>query len=141
MKPKKFFVGILLGLVLIIPDLIGQTADAPRLRLLTINAWSGLDYEGFFKFGEYEPEARRELRFAALVEQIKKIDPDVVFVQEANFAGRFARRLADALAFSEIHQVVNGGIKFGPFGLPVNLKEGMAILARTSLALRRRDVW
>ncbi|MDP2915450.1 MAG: BamA/TamA family outer membrane protein [Candidatus Aminicenantes bacterium] len=141
MKLKKFATGALLGLALIVPGLSGQTAGAPRLRLLTINAWSGLDYEGFFKFGEYEPAERRERRFAALVEQIQKLDPDVVFVQEANFAGRYARRLAKSLGFTEIHQVVNGGIKFGPVGLPGNFKEGMAILARPSLDLRRHDVW
>jgi len=131
----------LLAFVLIVPGLIGQTAGAPRLRLLTINAWSGLDYEGFFMFGEYEPAERRERRFAALVGQIQKLDPDVVFVQEANFAGRYARRLGKSLGFTEIHQVVNGGIKFGPVGLPGNFKEGMAILARPSLDLRRHEVW
>ena len=38
-------------------------AEAPKLRILTINAWSGLDYEGFASFGEYEPKTRREARF------------------------------------------------------------------------------
>ena len=113
----------------------------PRLRLLTINTWSGLDYQGLFKFGEYESGKRREERFAVLVEQVKKLDPDVIFVQEANFAGRYARRLAATLGFTEIHQVLNGGIKFGPLGIPVNFKEGMAILARPTLRLRRHDVW
>lgn len=141
MALNKSVAGILLGLVLIVSGLIGQTADAPRLRLLTINTWSGLDYEGFFKFGEYEPAERRERRFAALVAQIRKLDPDVIFVQEANFAGRYASRLAKSLGLAEIHQVVNGGIKFGPVGLPVNFKEGMAILARPALDLRRHEVW
>ena len=113
----------------------------PRLRLLTINAWSGLDYQGFFKFGEYESGKRREERFAALVKQVKKLDPDVIFVQEANFAGRYAQRLASTLGFTEIHQVLNGGIKFGPLGIPVNFKEGIGILARPTLRLRRHDVW
>ena len=141
MALKKSLAGILLGLALIAPGLNGQTSGVPRLRLLTINTWSGLDYEGFFKFGEYEPEERRERRFAALVAQIQKLDPDVVFVQEANFAGRYARRLAKSLGLTEIHQVVNGGIKLGPVGLPVNFKEGMAILARPALDLHRHDVW
>ena len=139
MKVKISAAHLLFVMALLVPGLMGQTPD--RLRLLTINAWSGLDYEGFFKFGEHEPENRRDLRFASLVEQIQKLDPDIVFVQEANFAGRYARRLASALSFTEIHQVVNGGIKVGPLGLPVNFKEGMAILARPALALRRHDVW
>ncbi len=123
------------------PLISGQKPALSRLRLLTINAWSGLDYQGFFKFGEYESAERREARFAALVQQVKALDPDVVFVQEANFAGRYAHHLAAALGLTEIHQVLNGGIKLGPIGLPVNFKEGMAILARPELRLRRHDVW
>jgi len=141
MKFTKSLACLLFSLALAVSSASGRTEEAPRLRLLTINTWSGLDYEGFFKFGEYEPDSRRELRFTALVEQVRKLDPDVVFVQEANFAGRYARRLAAALGLTEIHQVVNGGIKFGPIGLPANFKEGMAILARPALALRRHDAW
>jgi len=141
MKYTKVLFFILLCLFFALPLISGQTMSAPRLRLLTINTWSGLDYQGFFKFGEYESDKRREERFAALVEQVKKLDPDVIFAQEANFAGRYARRLARALGFTEIHQVLNGGIKFGPVGLPVNFKEGMAILARPTLRLGRHDVW
>lgn len=141
MKSSRFSAAMLLGLALLAPRAVGQTADAPRLRVLTINVWSGLDYEGVFKFGEYESADRRGLRYTALVEQIRKLDPDIVFVQEANFTGRAARRLADALGFDEIHQVVNGGIKLGPLGLPVNFKEGMAILAKPALNLKRHDVW
>ncbi len=33
---------------------------SPPLRVLTINVWSGLDYEGTWSFGEYEDRARRE---------------------------------------------------------------------------------
>lgn len=119
----------------------GYTADRPPLRVLTFNVWSGLDYMGFAKFGEYEPAARREARFAAFAAQAKALDPDVIFLQEANFAGAYARRLAAALSMDEIHQVVNGGIKFGPLGLPSNLKEGNAILAKPGLGLRRHDDW
>jgi endonuclease/exonuclease/phosphatase family metal-dependent hydrolase len=122
-------------------QLWGESPSQPRLRILTINVWSGLDYEGVFKFGEYEPRERRALRFESLVTQVKKLDPDVVFIQEANFAGRYARRVARALGFHEIHQVLNGGIKVGPFGIPVNFKEGMAILARPALNLQTHDVW
>jgi hypothetical protein len=59
-----------------------------------------------------------------------KGDIGIVFVQEANPVAGYARRLADALGFTQIHQVVNGGIKVGSVGLPTNLKEGVAILAR-----------
>lgn len=140
MKKKEWFI-VLLCLLIAPPLICGQTMSELRLRLLTINVWSGLDYQGFFRFGEYESSKRRKERFTALVKQVKELDPDVVFVQEANFAGPYARRLASMLGFTEIHQVANGGIKFGPLGIPVNFKEGMAILAKPALRLRRHDVW
>ncbi len=116
-------------------------AGQGQLRLLTINVWSGLDYTGFTSFGEYEEKQRRQARFEALVGQIRDLDPDVVFVQEANPLARYASRLAERLSFEEIHQVVNAGIKLGPVGIPVNFKEGLAILARPSLRLGMYDAW
>jgi endonuclease/exonuclease/phosphatase family metal-dependent hydrolase len=113
----------------------------PSLKILTINVWSGLDYEGTFKMGEWETGKRRRARFDALVAQAKELSPDVVFVQEANPAGRYAQRLGRALGMTQIHKVVNGGIKLGPVGIPTNLKEGMAILAKPALRLRRRAAW
>jgi endonuclease/exonuclease/phosphatase family metal-dependent hydrolase len=123
-----------------------QTAASPatrvtHLRVLTINVWSGLDYEGIARFGEYETRARREQRFAILVEQVHALAPDIVFVQEANPVGTYAGRLARSLGLSEVHQVENAGVKIGPIGIPSNLKQGLAILARPSLRLRRQDVW
>jgi endonuclease/exonuclease/phosphatase family metal-dependent hydrolase len=132
---------VLIALWLGASALAARPAAPPRLRVLTVNVWSGLDYEGFAKFGEYEPRERRERRFTVLVDRIKALAPDIVFLQEANTAARFAARLAGTLSFTEIHQVENGGIKLGPLGVPSNFKEGMAILARPSLRLRRHDVW
>jgi endonuclease/exonuclease/phosphatase family metal-dependent hydrolase len=111
------------------------------IRVLSINIWSGIDYAGIIRYGEYEPKERRLLRYNALVTQIRDLDPDIIFIQEANFAGPLARRLARELDYAEIHQVVNAGVKFGPVGLPVNFKEGLVILARKSLSLERVDVW
>ena len=111
------------------------------LRILTINVWSGLDYRGMLSYGYYESPERRELRFAALLAGIRKTDPDILFLQEANPVGPYAGRLADALGFDEIHQVCNGGIKIGPLGFPTNLKEGVAILARPALRLAIVDAW
>jgi len=133
------------------PDCAGQDIDyrmiltdevqQPSLRFLTINVWSGLDYEGVIRFGEYETDERQQARFQALVGQIQRLDPDVIFVQEANPLGRYAARLADRLSFDEIHQVVNAGVKLGPLGIPTNFKEGLAILARPSLRLEKFDAW
>jgi endonuclease/exonuclease/phosphatase family metal-dependent hydrolase len=112
-----------------------------KIRILTINVWSGLDYQGVWKFGEYESEERREARFQSCLTQIRVLDPDIVFIQEANPIGRYSKRLADSLGFDEIHQVCVGGIKFGPLGIPSNFKEGIAILARPSTGLEKIDVW
>lgn len=111
------------------------------LRVLTINVWSGLDYEGILRMGEYESKERREKRFQLLVKEIKAVEPDVIFLQEANPVGRYSSRLARALKFDSIYQVALGGIKIGPLGIPVNLKEGNAILARPELRLKLQDVW
>lgn len=115
---------------------------APRtIKVLTINVWSGLDYKGSFSFGEYETADRRERRFHACLTQIRTLEPDIIFIQEANPITRYSSRLADSLGFDEIHQVRLGGIKFGPFGIPNNLKEGLAILAHPSLGLEKIDAW
>ncbi len=105
------------------------------LKVLTINVWSGLDYRGTFSFGEYESDEIREKRFEVLLKQIKMLQPDVIFLQEANPVGKYSAKLADELGYDEIHQVCNGGIKFGPLGLPSNFKEGIAILVRKDLLL------
>jgi hypothetical protein len=111
------------------------------VRILTVNIWSGVDYKGVWKFGEYEPEERRESRFLSLLHQIKQLEPDIIFIQEENFLNRYVRRLADSLSFDVIHQIVNAGIKFGNLGLPTNFKEGIAILADPSLHLQKVDAW
>jgi len=139
---KKTLGPAIIGLLLALAaTALPAGAAAPRLRVLTINAWSGLDYVGSGSFGEYEPKERRERRHARLVEGIRALDPDIIFLQEMNPVGRAAGRLAAELGFTAIHQVENGGIKLGPLGLPSNFKEGMAILARPSLGLRRKDAW
>ena len=116
-------------------------AQGDTLKVLTINVWSGLDYKGLFKSGEYEIVDRREARFRSLVTQVKKLSPDVIFVQEANPVDRYAAKLASALDMDEVHQVVNGGKRIGSWGIPVNLKEGLVILARSDLSLKKVDAW
>lgn len=117
------------------------TRQGSPLRILTINVWSGLDYRGAWRVGEYESAERREIRFQLLIMQIRKLNPDVIVLQEANPVARFAGRLADSLSYDEIHQVCNAGIRIGGIGIPSNLAEGVAILSRRSLNLRRADVW
>jgi endonuclease/exonuclease/phosphatase family metal-dependent hydrolase len=132
MKPTVIFLLLFLS-CLIFPQ------ENSTLKVLTLNVWSGLDYKGIFKMGEYEAEEIREKRFSFLKEELKKLNPDIIFLQEINPAASYASGLADFLDYDEIHQVCNAGIKFGPFGIPVNLKEGDAILARKNLHLEEFD--
>lgn len=126
---------------LLLPEQIQPVLSQPTLRLLTINVWSGLDYKGTLRFGAYEPRQKRQARYDSLLAQIRELDPDVVFLQEANPAAGFSARLARDLGFSHCHQVCIGGIKLGPFGIPANCKEGNAILARKSLRLQKLEDW
>jgi endonuclease/exonuclease/phosphatase family metal-dependent hydrolase len=121
--------------------LLTMTALPASLKVVTINVWSGLDYRGTFRFGEYETAERREQRFRLLRDGLRRLSPDVVFLQEANPVSSFTERLADALGYEHLHQVCMGGIKFGPLGIPSNFKEGIAILARPGLGLRRAGIW
>ena len=109
-------------------------ARGEPLKVLTINAWSGLDYNGTLKMGEYESRKAREARFSSLVAQARQLSPDVIFVQEANPVGKYTSRLASSLSMNEIHQVVNAGFKVGSLGIPFNLK--IAHLGRDSQILQ-----
>jgi hypothetical protein len=101
--------------------------------LLDINVWSGLDYKGYLKMGEYETVEVRENRFQALVTQIKMLDPDIIAIHEANKLPGYAKRLSGELGHEALFHVGVGGVRVGPVGLPWNLREGDLILARKSL--------
>jgi hypothetical protein len=106
------------------------------LRFLTINVWSGLDYQGLFRMGEYETAPERRARYGALVSGLKALAPDVIAVNEANPLPSYMRHLAADLGYDEIHFPGLAGVRLGPLGLPVNLREGDGLLARRELGLR-----
>lgn len=114
--------------------------DSPRvvrenLRLVSINVWSGLDYKGTLIMGEYESAERRELRYQALVSEIRRLDPDVIAINEANFLPDYVKRLAKDIDYDHIYHVGVSGLHIGRVGVPWNLREGDAILAQKGLAL------
>jgi endonuclease/exonuclease/phosphatase family metal-dependent hydrolase len=113
------------------------TAGTQSLRVVTINVWSGLDYKGSLKMGEYQAPETRERRTQILLEQLRELDPDAIAVNEANRLPGYARRLAGELGYDPILHVGLGGLRAGPLGLPLNLREGDVILARKSLRLER----
>ena len=128
-------------IILFITFALSVFSQTASLKVLTINTWCGLDFQGIIKMGEYETSERKETRFLMLIEQLRDIKPDIIFLQEVNPAGKYSSRLADSLDFDEIHQVSNAGIKFGPLGFPVNLKYGNTILADKKFKLEYFDLW
>ena len=135
MAKRKF---ILAGWILCLSVVLRASET---LRVLTVNMWSGLDYQGVVRFGAYETPATRAARFQSLLSQVGELAPDLVFLQEVNPCGRTASRLARRLGYTEIHQYCIAGIKLGPLGIPVNCREGNAILARPGLHLAKETEW
>jgi len=111
--------------------------SAGELTIVTINVWSGLTYEGIFKMSEYEPREIREKRYSILVNQLQSLNPDIIALQEANKLPHYASRLARDLRMDRIYSVGLGGMKMGCLGIPTNLKEGDAILAKPEWRLKR----
>ncbi len=132
---KPIFAALLLAIGFGLPGLSANTNDV-ILRFLTINVWSGLNYRGYLKMGEYETAQRRELRYRSLLAQIRELQPDVVGLQEANKLPAYARRLAQDTGFCPFYHVGVGGIRLGPVGIPWNLREGDVLLARDELSPR-----
>jgi len=112
-----------------------------KLKIASINVWSGSDYRGFWNFGMYETPERRESRFQNLTANLKADLPDVIFVQEANPVDKYVKRLAYILDYDYVYQVCNGGIKILKLGPPFNYSEGIAVLSKRSYNLEYYDAW
>lgn len=112
--------------------------DPVGLRVLTFNVWHGRrSGESKTKFPG-EEEERAERRFAWQIRLIQQLDPDILFFQEVNPNQREAETYARALRYDEIHKVTSCGIHLGAIlKIPKNVNEGLAILARRGLRLRR----
>ena len=131
---KRCFVILSMLISLTLLSFVSGYAD--ELKVVTINVWSGLDYEGTFKMGEYESKEVRKGRYLLLIEELESLDPDVIGINEANLLPGYARRLARDLDMDFVYSVGMGGIHFGCFGIPVNFREGDAILAKRELNLK-----
>jgi len=108
------------------------------LRVLTLNVWHGLrSGESKMKFPGEDPE-RNQRRFDWQVAEISRHRPDVMFFQEVNPAPKQSETYATVFGFDEIHKVASCGIHLGKLlKIPKNVNEGLAILARPDLQLRR----
>ncbi len=116
-----------------------SASNLSQLKIVDINVWSGLNYRGKLKMGEYESPDRREKRFRILVDRLKELSPHVITIHEANKLPGYIRRLAEELGMDSVFHMGLSGARLGPVGIPVNLSEGDAILARRDLFLKYID--
>jgi endonuclease/exonuclease/phosphatase family metal-dependent hydrolase len=112
---------------------LDPAAPLTEVRLLTINAWSGHSYEAALTLGRLDRDP--EDRYRRLVAEIRRLDPDVIAIQEAAPHPAYAFRLAADLDRRVVARLALSGIRIGPFGIPTNLKEGGAILVRRGAPL------
>ncbi len=118
-----------------------EAAAGETLKVLTFNVWHGRrqpEENESKKVFPGEDAERAARRFAWQIEEIRRLDPDVLLLQEVNPNQREARKYARALGYDEIHKVTSCGVHLGKLlKIPRNVNEGLAILARPSLGLRR----
>ena len=115
-----------------------QGSSGDEITVMTFNVWHGLrSGESRKRFPGEDPE-RFEMRFAWQIEELQRLDPDVLFFQEVNPNQPLSRRYAEALGYDEIHKVTSCGLHLGAiYKIPKNVNEGIAILAKPELGLRR----
>jgi len=116
--------------------IISSTAFSEPLKIVDFNIWFGMDGDGLLKMGEYEDRATRNTRLDIVIKELKEMNPDIIFLQEVNPAGRVTSKLQRELNYSAIVKIYNGGIRLFGLGLPVNLNMALVILAKKELKLK-----
>jgi len=132
-----------LGVCLLAFALVGVPGAMPSddepsssLKIMTFNVWHGLRGERRMRLQGEDPE-RKERRFEWQIELIKELDPDVLLLQEVNPNARESRKYAEALGYDQVKKVTSCGIHLPPIKIPSNMNDGLAILARPELGLRK----
>ncbi|MGB6368616.1 MAG: endonuclease/exonuclease/phosphatase family protein [Thermoanaerobaculia bacterium] len=135
--------GLVFALLLAGAGAVAEAADAETgdtLRVLTYNVWHGLRSGESNKRFPGEDPADKEGRVAAQIREIERLAPDLIFFQEVNPNQPEARKYAQALGYDEIHKVSSCGLHIGGlYKIPRNMNEGIAILARPELGLKK--IW
>jgi endonuclease/exonuclease/phosphatase family metal-dependent hydrolase len=103
------------------------------MKVLTFNAWHGLDGKGTLCHGELETPAGRASRLERQVRKLAQCGPDLAFLQEVNPLPKRLPQLARALSMRAVSQSDLCGIKIWGKGVPANLTSGLAILAKDEL--------
>jgi endonuclease/exonuclease/phosphatase family metal-dependent hydrolase len=130
------------------PRVVGEESQfpagtaPPTFKLLTYNAWHGLNTGEFWVTPSESPEQNLE-RFRFQARQIAAVSPDVVFLQEVNplpqQAMTYVRALEElGLGYTEVHQVDACGVRLrNQAALVPGLNNGLTILAKAELRLKK----
>lgn len=103
------------------------------MRFVTLNIWSGFNYRGKVKFDYFETKEARAKREEILIEGLKELNADVIFLNEVNPVPAQSDRLRRALKMDAVSHIGVSGLKIGAFGIPTNLREADLILTRPEL--------
>ena len=117
----------------------GQTMQ--RFTVLTYNTLHGLEPSGLtVKASESKDvrQARLDLQF----EQLSKVRPEVILLQEVNPLPETADAYVEAmkrfgLQYSQVHQADACGVRLGPLAVVPGLNNGLAVLAKAPLRVRK----
>lgn len=110
-----------------------QIAAAEELTLVTMNTWPAMNSNGFFRCEEWEAENDRLFRTEILTSALSELNADIIVLNGLNPAPALAESIASELGMKAETWVSRSGIRFGSVSLPVNLKEGDAILTSETL--------
>ncbi|CAI4032117.1 Endo/exonuclease/phosphatase domain-containing protein [Nitrospira tepida] len=131
---------------------VGSTSDRPpgdpdaarmsRFRVLTYNTLHGLDV-GRLWVRPGESEDDRTARITLQIDDMARVEPDVMLLQEVNPLPRMATAYVDglrarSLTYNEVHQVDACGVRPLP-GVAVvpGLNNGLVVLAKAPLLVRK----
>jgi endonuclease/exonuclease/phosphatase family metal-dependent hydrolase len=117
-----------------------KDATKKSLKILNWNVWMGTNGRGYLRMGDLEDVNTRFLRYELQEEAFKKLDADILFLQELSPVFKRADRLAKILNMDVVVQGDNCGLRVGNFGIPTNMQMGVAILAKKHLKLESADL-
>lgn len=117
-----------------------ESTRLERLTVLTYNILHGLEVRGWSVGLESDEEQR--IRFDLQARQLAQAQPDVMLLQEVNPLPEKAQAFVAALKavgleYTEVHQADACGIRLFGLRLIPGLNNGMAVLAKAPLRLRK----
>lgn len=120
-----------------------STPATDTFKVLTYNTLHGLQVERFW-VNPGETQDQQTARFQFRIEHLAQAGPDVILLQEVNPLPDMAEKyvtalIAQGLTYSQIHQVDACGLRVPGAALLRGLNNGVVILARAPLQLRKLE--